>query len=186
MQREYQRPRVGVSACLLGDPVRYNGGHKRHAWLVDVWGREVEWVPVCPEVEIGLGTPREPIDLVRSGDGGIRLLTTGTRVDLTERMRAFAAARVEALAALGLSAYVLKSDSPSCGPGGVRVAGSDEPARGLFAQALMTRLPDLPIVDERELDDVDARAAFLARVRTYQLSAASNATGAPRRAKMRS
>ena len=59
------QPRVGVSACLLGDPVRYDGGHKRHAWLVDEFGREMEWVPVCPEVEIGLGVPRETIDLVR-------------------------------------------------------------------------------------------------------------------------
>lgn len=133
MLREYQRPRIGVSACLLGDPVRYNGGHKRHAWLVDVFGRAVEWVPVCPEVEIGLGAPREPIDLVRI-DGHIRLLTTLTRVDLTERMRRFAIDRVDALAALEISGYVLKADSPSCGLSDVRVAGSDRTARGLFAR----------------------------------------------------
>lgn len=168
MQREYHTPRVGVSACLLGDPVRYNGGHKRHAWLVDVLGREVEWVPVCPEVEIGLGTPRETIDLVRSDDGAVRLLTTTTRVDLTERMRQFAADRVEALAALDLSGFVLKADSPSCGLHGVRVVGSDDPGRGLFAEALVARLPRLPVVDERALEDPERRAAFVTHVRAYQ------------------
>ena len=167
MQREYQKPRVGVSACLLGDPVRHNGGHKRHAWLVDVLAREVEWVPVCPEVEIGLGTPRETIDLVLTADG-IRLLTTNTRVDLTDRMRQFAAQRVDQLAALDLSGYVLKADSPSCGPDSVRVVGGDLSGRGLFADALMTRLPALPIVDERALDDADRRAAFVAQVRAYR------------------
>ncbi len=165
MQLKYQRPRIGVSACLLGDPVRYNGGHKRHGWLVDVFGRDVEWISVCPEVEIGLGTPRETIDLVRTGDGAIRLLTTHTRVDLTERMRRYAAARVEALAAMGLNGFVLKADSPSCGPGGVPIGDSNESGRGLFAEALIARFPDLPIVDERELDDRDGRAAFIARVR---------------------
>jgi len=167
MQREYQRPRVGVSACLLGDPVRYNGGHKRHAWLVDVLGAEVDWVPVCPEVEIGLGTPRETIDLVRGADGVVRLETAETHVDLTERMRRFAAARVELLATLGLSGYVLKADSPSCGIAGVRIVGSDAAGRGVFAAALLDRFPDLPIVDERGLDVAASREAFADRVRAY-------------------
>jgi len=165
MQREYHKPRVGVSACLLGDAVRYNGGHKRHAWLVDVLGPTVEWVPVCPEVEIGLGTPREPIDLTRAITGELRLLTTGTRADLTDRMQRYATDRIDALAALELSGYVLKADSPSCGPDGVRVVGAD--ARGLFAASLIDRLPDLPIVDERALDDPERREAFVARVRAY-------------------
>jgi len=167
MQREYHKPRVAVSACLLGEPVRYNGGHKRHAWLADVFAREIEWVPVCPEVEIGLGTPREPIALVKSPDAGVRLQTTHTRLDLTERMRDFAAGRAEALASLGLSGYVFKADSPSCGLYGVRVVGSDAPGRGVFAEAIVARFPDLPIVDERALDDPDRQRAFVARVRAY-------------------
>jgi len=167
MQREYQKPRVGVSACLLGDPVRHNGGHKRHAWLVEVLGQDVEWVPVCPEVDLGLGTPRETIDLVREADGALRLVSTNSRVDLTDRMRRFAAARVDALAARDLRGFVLKADSPSCGPGGVRIVGSNEPGRGIFAEALMTRLPDLPIADEHALDDPARRAAFVAQVRAY-------------------
>ena len=165
MARETQRPRVGVSACLLGDPVRFTGGHKRHDWLVDVFGREVDWVAVCPEVEIGLGTPRETIDLVRTSDRAIRLLATHSRIDLTDRMRAFAAARVAALAAIHLSGYVLKADSPSCGPNGVPIANGDASGRGLFAEALIERFPDLPVVDERELDDRDRRAVFVRRVR---------------------
>ena len=165
MQRESRRPRIGVSACLLGETVRYDGGHKRHEWLVDVLGREVEWVPVCPEVEVGLGTPREPIDLVRTADG-IRLLTTRTRVDLTERMGAFAAARVERLATERLSGYVLKADSPSCGPAGVPIVAGGS-GRGMFAAALLQRFPDLPIADERQLNDPEARQSFAARVRAY-------------------
>lgn len=167
MPREYDRPRVAVAACLLGDAVRYNGGHKRHAWLADVFGRDVEWVAVCPEVEIGLGTPREPIDLVRVPGGAIRLIESETRADLTDRMRAFAEHRVEALAAMRLSGCVLKADSPSCGPSDVRIVDGDETGRGVFAEALIARLPDLPIVDERALDDGDRRAVFVARVRAY-------------------
>ena len=167
MQREYQKPRVGVSACLLGDPVRYNGEHKRHAWLVDVFGRDVDWVAVCPEVEIGLGTPRETIDLVRGPDGAIRLETTQTHVDLTDRMRRFAAERADAFATLRLSGYVFKADSPSCGPAGVRIVGDPMTGRGLFAEAIVARLPDLPVVDERALDAAGGRAAFAARVFAY-------------------
>ena len=166
MQRQYRKARVGVSACLLGDPVRYNGGHKRHAWLAEVFAREVELVPVCPEIEIGLGTPRETVDLVQVTDG-IRLLTTHTRVDLTDRMRRHAAERVDALSLLPLSGYVLKADSPSCGRDGVHIVGGGDEGRGAFAEVLMTRLPDLPVVDERTLDDPAGRAAFVARVRAY-------------------
>jgi uncharacterized protein YbbK (DUF523 family) len=157
-----------VSACLLGDPVRYNGGHKRHAWLVDVFGADVDWVAICPEVEIGLGTPRETIHLVRASDGDVRLRQTIARVDLTDRMREYAAARVDALEAFALSGYVLKADSPSCGPSGVPIAGGADSGRGLFAAALIERFPDLPIVDERALDDAARREAFSARVHAYR------------------
>ena len=160
------RPRVGVSACLLGDRVRYNGGHKRHDWLVETLGRAVDWAAVCPEVEIGLGTPRETIELVRAADGRVLLQTSHTAVDLTERMHRYAVARADALALLGLSGYVLKADSPSCGPAGVPVRGGAA-GRGVFAEALMARLPDLPLADERDLDDPVRREAFVARVRAY-------------------
>src|SRR5438045_2047378 len=80
------RPRIGVSACLLGERVRYDGRDKRDAWLVDVLGPQVEWVPVCPEVEAGLGTPREPMNLGRDAAGRIVLVTGGVRTDLTKTM----------------------------------------------------------------------------------------------------
>src|SRR5437867_10025338 len=93
---------VGISQCLLGDNVRYDGGHKRDSVLIEALGRYVEWVPVCPEVEIGLGTPREPMRLV--GDlHAPRLITTNTGVDHTNAMTRFAQQRVRELEALNLS-----------------------------------------------------------------------------------
>jgi uncharacterized protein YbbK (DUF523 family) len=163
------RIRLGTSACLLGDEVRYDGGHKRDAFLTTVLGPLVEWVNVCPEVEVGMGTPREPIRLVDEG-GIIRLRAVETGVDHTASMTAYAAQRVAALA--DLSGYVLKSASPSCGLTDVRVwqrDGSTSPTGvGLFARALLARFPDLPIVDERQLADPKVRQDFLDRVFAYR------------------
>lgn len=166
------KPRVGISACLLGRQVRYDGAHKRHDWVVDVLGTEVEWVPICPEVEFGLGVPREPIQLVPSADPEVILLMTArTRRDITEAMRTFSAARVEALASEGLSGFVLKTKSPSCGLTQVKVyeyAGEDAPSeprgQGLFAAALIARHPDLPVIEEHLLDDPEAREHFRRQV----------------------
>jgi FdhD protein len=151
------RPRVGISACLLGEPVRYDGRHKRDAWLVDVLGPQVEWVPVCPEVEAGFGTPRETMQLLDNGRGGLALMTTDTKRDLTETMQRYASGRVDELAGAELDGYVLKADSPSCGLEGP----------GLFAAALIARLPGLPVTDERQLSDVREREAFADRVRAH-------------------
>jgi FdhD protein len=153
--------------------VRYNGEHKRDAWLVDVLGPQVEWVPVCPEVEAGFGTPREPMTLVRS-NGRVTLVTSDTARDLTDALRACAERRIDELERAALDGYVLKADSPSCGPevrlkpdtadhGGVRLQ-PDSPARGLFAAELMARMPNLPVIDERQLVDPERRRAFLDRV----------------------
>ncbi|HSN89273.1 MAG TPA: DUF523 domain-containing protein, partial [Thermoanaerobaculia bacterium] len=109
------RVRIGISSCLLGQEVRYNGGHKRDSFLTDTFGQFVEWVSVCPEVEIGMGTPRPPIRLERAGEGGVRLVMPSTGGDYTEAMRSYAERRVSELAALSLDGYVLKKDSPSCG-----------------------------------------------------------------------
>jgi uncharacterized protein YbbK (DUF523 family) len=106
--------RIGISACLLGEPVRFDGGHKRDAFLTETFGRFVEWVPVCPEVECGFGTPREAMRLVRI-EQGLRLLTVKTGIDLTEQMERFSRSCVSALVRDDLSGYVLKKDSPSCG-----------------------------------------------------------------------
>src|SRR5512133_3246689 len=106
--------RIGVSSCLLGQKVRFDGGHKRDAFLVDTFGRHVEWVPVCPEVEVGMGTPREPIRLVRHG-AAVRLLGVKSAIDHTQAMRQWAARRADELASEDLDGYILKKDSPSCG-----------------------------------------------------------------------
>lgn len=164
-------PRIGISSCLLGDEVRFDGGHKRDAFLVDVLGRQVEWVRVCPEVEVGMGTPRETLRLVRV-DGDVRMITTRTNVDHTGAMRAWAKRRAEALAREDLDGYVLKKDSPSCGMERVKVyGGSGMPARdgrGLFADALLSRFPLLPVEEEGRLCDARLRENFIERVFAYR------------------
>jgi uncharacterized protein YbbK (DUF523 family) len=172
------RPRVGVSSCLLGEPVRWNGAHKREDCVTDLLGRLFEWVAVCPEVEIGLGVPREPIRL--EGDPAApRLVGTTSRLDLTERMEAFADRRVEQLASLGLCGYILKSASPTCGLERVEVhasaPGGSMQGVGLFARALTQRLPLLPIEEEGRLRDPGRRARFIEQVSAF----ARLASGAP-------
>ena len=161
------KPRIGISACLLGQEVRYDGGHKRDAFLTEVLGRYVEWVPVCPEVELGMGTPRPPIRLERRG-GEIRLVMPSTGADYTDAMRSFAERRVSELAKLDLDGYILKEDSPSCGAGNVKVYDGPGPpspdGRGLFAEVLTARLPDLPVEEEGRLADPLLRESFVRRV----------------------
>lgn len=144
--------RVGISACLLGERVRWDGGHKRDAFLTDVLGKHVEWVAVCPEVELGLGVPRPPIDLV-DADGGTRLVVSTSGEDLTQRMHAYAAWRAKGLASLDLDGYVLKSKSPSCGQD-----------RGLFARALAEAMPQLPMEEESRLARASVREHFAERL----------------------
>ena len=166
------RPRLGVSSCLLGHEVRYNGGHKRDAFLLDVLGPYVEWIAVCPEVEIGLGTPRPAMRLVRLGGEAsqdIRLITPETGADHTAAMRSWAERRVAELAAADLDGYVLKKSSPSCGMERVelyRLEGGapDTTGRGLFAAALLKRLPHLPVEEEGRLNDPLVRESFIRRV----------------------
>jgi uncharacterized protein YbgA (DUF1722 family)/uncharacterized protein YbbK (DUF523 family) len=168
------RLRIGVSSCLLGEEVRYNGGHKRDAFLIEVFGQYADWVPVCPEVEIGLGTPRPPMRLVRLVRIGAEthLVTPETGADHTDTMRSWAERRTEELAAAGLDGYVLKKDSPSCGMERVKVypeaAGAsnipNKEGRGLFAAALLRRLPHLPVEEEGRLNDPPLRENFITRV----------------------
>jgi uncharacterized protein YbbK (DUF523 family) len=165
------RIRIGVSACLLGDEVRYDGGHKRDSFLTNVLGPLVEWVKVCPEVESGMGTPRESIRLVDEG-GRIRLLTVKTGIDHTDSMTAFSATRVIALGDEDLCGYVLKKDSPSCGMTRVKVYRGKGPAAktgvGVFAQALLARFPHLPVEEEGRLTDPRLRENFTERVFAYR------------------
>lgn len=166
-----ERMRVGVSSCLLGARVRYDGAHKRDRFLVEQLGRFVEWVPVCPELEVGMGVPREAVRLVRADGALLRMIGNRSGEDWTERMNAFAAKRVRALD--DLCGYVLKSKSPSCGMERVKVygpAGAGRPTRdgvGLFAAALRARCPNLPVEEEGRLQDPALRENFIERLFAY-------------------
>lgn len=163
--------RVGVSSCLLGAEVRWDGGHKRERFLTDVLAPFVEWVPVCPEAELGMGIPREPVHLLRESDG-LRMVATRSGEDWTERMRAWAARRAREIEARELCGYVLKKDSPSCGMERVKVKAHAGPGkregRGLFAEALMERLPALPVEEEGRLNDAPLRENWIERVFAYR------------------
>jgi len=163
--------RLGVSACLLGNEVRYDGGHKRHPFLTDQLGPFVEWVAVCPEVEAGFGTPREAMRLERGHDE-VRLVTVRTKRDVTRSLQNAVAARVRQLASLDLDGYVLKKDSPSCGLFRVKVYGesgaAERTGRGLFAAGLAEAQPLLPLEEEGRLGDPKLREAFIERVFAYR------------------
>lgn len=161
--------RIGISACLLGEPVRYNGAHKLAPWL-DALAAHVEWISVCPEVESGMGVPREPVRL-ELATAGPRMIGNFSAVDYTTRMATWAEARLEGLLSAKICGYVLKKDSPSCGVSAVALFRDgllvNRDGRGLFAAALLARVPDLPVVEEDALADADGRVAFLERCRAY-------------------
>src|SRR5947208_11090851 len=135
------RLRVGVSSCLLGEKVRFDGQHKRDPFVVDELGKHVQWVPVCPELEVGMGVPREPVRLVRiRGSQDARMVGIKSGDDWTARMQKFSAARVRALETEELSGFILKAKSPSCGMVRVKLYDGDKTDRapestgsGLFA-----------------------------------------------------
>jgi uncharacterized protein YbbK (DUF523 family)/uncharacterized protein YbgA (DUF1722 family) len=169
---EPSRPRIAVSACLLGQTVRFDGGHKRDRFLTDQLAPHVEWIPVCPEVESGLPVPRETLRLVGSS-GQPRLLGGRTGGDHTDRMLVYARRRIAELASRALDGYILKRASPTCGLLRVRVypgpAGTppDRTGTGLYAQTLRQLLPALPVTEEGRLHDPGLRAAFLHQVFTH-------------------
>ncbi len=146
--------RVLVSACLLGQRVRYDGGHKRDAFLADALARFVDYVPVCPEVGCGLPVPREPMRLAGARSAP-RLVAVATGADHTARMTRFTAARLRELARAGLCGYACKSGSPSCGIGA-----------GLFTTAFVGRFPFVPAAEDAELRDPVRREMFVAGIFT--------------------
>jgi uncharacterized protein YbgA (DUF1722 family)/uncharacterized protein YbbK (DUF523 family) len=160
--------RLGVSACLLGQPVRFDGGHKHDRWITGELGRYVEFVPVCPEVEAGFGVPREAMRLV--GDPEVpRLMTVRSGRDMTNAMESWAAKRSEELAGENLCGFIFKSKSPSSGMTRVKVY-SDKggmPAHkgvGLFAKAFMRRFPLTPVEEDGRLCDARLRENFIERI----------------------
>ena len=169
--RQDQRIKLGISSCLLGNPVRYDGGHKLDHFLTDTLGRHVDWVPVCPEVECGLPVPREAMHLV--GDPGApRLVTIRSGVDHTDRMRKWAKKKVAELEQAELCGFVFKSRSPSSGMRGVKIyteAGMpNATGSGLFAKAFMDTLPLIPMEDEGRMHDPGLRENFIERIFVYR------------------
>jgi uncharacterized protein YbgA (DUF1722 family)/uncharacterized protein YbbK (DUF523 family) len=163
--------RLGISSCLLGNEVRFDGGHKRDRFVTDLLGKWVEWVPVCPEVEAGMGTPRPAMRLVGDGDD-VRMVEIKSGQDHTRPMEAYSSRRVRELKSLDLCGYILKKNSPSCGMTRVKIyAETGMPrrdGRGLYASALMQAYPNLPVEDEGRLNDAKLRENFIERVFAYE------------------
>jgi uncharacterized protein YbgA (DUF1722 family)/uncharacterized protein YbbK (DUF523 family) len=162
--------RLGISSCLLGNEVRYDGGHKRNPFLVNDLGRYVDWAPVCPEVEMGLSIPRESMRLVGDPEQP-RLIAPKSGTDYTERMVAWARMRVEQLADEGLHGFVFKKDSPSSGLFRVKVYNEHGMAErsgvGMFAREVARCFPLLPLEEEGRLNDMPLRENFIERVFAY-------------------
>lgn len=157
--------RLGISSCLLGERVRHDGGHKRDRFLTDVLGKFVEWVPVCPEVEVGMGTPREPVRLEGDGDR-IKMVGTETRADWTDQMESFSKDKARFLEGHNLSGYIFKSRSPSCGLD-VAIGASDR-GQGKFSSAISRFLPLLPVEEETRLDEPSIRESFIEKIFAYR------------------
>ncbi len=173
---ETQAIRIGISACLLGHKVRYDGSHKYNEFIDNAWSRYFEWVAICPEIGIGMGAPRPPIRLVRLDNGEVRALgIKNSALDVTAPLSAYfeqvRASLLYPCSGYGISGYIVKKNSPSCGllrvkiyhPNGTPQGGGT----GLYTQALQQALPDLPIEEEGRLQDNGLRESFIVRVLAY-------------------
>lgn len=165
-----ERPRIGISACLLGEPVRYDGRDKHDPAVVAALANFFTLVPLCPEVEAGFGVPREPMDLVSSAAGATRRLSAITRSgrDLTAPLEETSERLARQASEMRLSGFVLKSRSPSCGIGTVPIYDASgarvSTGSGLFASTLGRLLPSLPVEDELRLADASVLESFVERV----------------------
>jgi len=161
--------RLGVSACLLGAKVRFDGGHKRNRFLIEELGSHFEFVPFCPEVAIGMGTPRPSIRLVGDVEAPRALGSRDDGLDVTDALQAYSANRAQRLE--GLSGFIFKKDSPSCGMARVKVySEKGMPQRdgvGIFARAVQEANPLLPVEEEGRLNDSTLRENFVSRVFVY-------------------
>jgi uncharacterized protein YbgA (DUF1722 family)/uncharacterized protein YbbK (DUF523 family) len=163
--------RLGISACLIGQLVRWNGGHTRDRFLTDTLSHYVDYVPVCPEVECGLPTPREPLRQVGSPEHP-RLVTTKTKVDLTDQMVAWARRRVAELEKENLCGFIFMARSPSSGMERVKVYDEHgvphKTGVGMFARIFMEHFPLLPVEENGRLCDARLRESFIERIFTLK------------------
>ena len=163
--------KIGVSSCLLGEKVRWNGGHKQDRYIRDVLSKYFMYVPVCPEVDVGMGVPREAValygDLIKN-----RMIGKKSRIDWTSKMNLYINERLESLSKENLSGFIFKSKSPTCGLGRVPIYSTDDPkkarhGRGMFANSFMKGLPMIPIEEEGRLHDHQIKENFIIRVFSY-------------------
>jgi uncharacterized protein YbgA (DUF1722 family)/uncharacterized protein YbbK (DUF523 family) len=165
-----EKIKIGISTCLLGEQVRYDGGHKHDRFLTDVLGPYVEWVSVCPELEVGMGVPREAVRLVGPASAP-RMVGGASGEDWTDRMNEYSRRKVAQLGKLKLSGYVLKSKSPTCGMERVKLYNPKGMAMkdgvGLFADVLLKGYPLIPVEEEGRLNDPRLRDNFIVRVFAY-------------------
>lgn len=163
------RPRIGISSCLLGEAVRYDGGHRHAAALAAALAQDFELVSLCPEREAGLGVPRPPVRLVQWDDAIHARGVSDPHLDVTDVLRACAEAKRETIA--GLAGFVFKARSPSCGVDSTPLVDARgrplAPTSGLFVQWVRTHFPALPLAEDEALADATARADFMARVWAY-------------------
>lgn len=159
-----EKLKIGVSSCLLGQQVRYNGGHKYNQTVIDLLDLDgqFEAVPVCPEVEIGMGVPREKVQIVE-GDETHRMVGAESGKDWTDAMTDFSSKKLEGLN--DLCGFIFKTRSPSCGIQAVPLhPATSETTSGLFARAFVKHFPDIPVIDEEQLQDEQAREKFIADI----------------------
>ncbi|OEC33604.1 Uncharacterized conserved protein YbgA, DUF1722 family [Pseudomonas cuatrocienegasensis] len=170
MQSPPLKPRLGISACLLGAEVRYNGGHKESRLCNRTLSDYFDFTPVCPEVAIGLGIPREPIRLVGDPEQPRAVGTVHRELDVSDALTAYGTQMAEELG--GICGYIFMQQSPSCGLERVKVyqdngRPSEPRGRGLFAAAFCARHPDLPVEEDGRLNDPVLRENFITRVFAY-------------------
>jgi uncharacterized protein YbbK (DUF523 family) len=170
-KRSFPRVKIGISSCLLGQEVRYNGGHKQDRFLVSSLSQFVDYVPVCPEVAIGLGIPRPPIRLVGDPDLPKAVGTDDSTTDVTSRLQSFAQDKVPSLG--DISGYILKKDSPSSGTEWVKVysekgGAAQRKGQAVFARVLIERMPLLPMEEEGRLNGPVLKEKFLTRVFVFR------------------
>jgi uncharacterized protein YbgA (DUF1722 family)/uncharacterized protein YbbK (DUF523 family) len=164
--------KLGVSRCLLGENVRYNGGHAHDHFLTDTLGQYVEFISICPEVEVGMGIPRETLRLVEDPESP-RLVTSKTNKDYTDDMVSWAQKRVQELEKEELCGFIFKSKSPSSGMARVKVYGKGgipvNKGVGIFAREFMKHFPLLPVEEEGRLHDPKLRENFIEQIFVLQL-----------------
>jgi uncharacterized protein YbgA (DUF1722 family)/uncharacterized protein YbbK (DUF523 family) len=170
LSSEKEKIRVGVSSCLLGEQVRWNGEHKKDVFVYEVLGRYFEWAPSCPEMEIGMGVPREAVYLEGKANAA-KLIGKETKTDWTAKMVKYSRQRSRELGRAGICGYIFKENSPTCGVQGVKLfSESGNPAgqgSGLFAHTFMERCPLVPVEEEGRLHDPKIRENFIVRVFSY-------------------